>query len=96
MDTSIVFIIIIGVIFGLGALLMPTWVAMLRGVLHTRKVLVWNVSTGWTPTGWAICLAMALSSNGGEWKNTAIAAVWFGSTSLLLFAAFIFSLSRIP
>ena len=93
MDTSMVFIIIIAAIFGLGTLFIPTWVAMSRDVWHVRKVVIWNILIGWTGTGWVICLAMALSSKGGEWKNPVIAAVWFGSTALLSLVIFVVSSS---
>lgn len=43
----------------LAVYLLPTWVAIMRGVPHMGSVLVINLFLGWTLVGWVVALAMA-------------------------------------
>ena len=54
----------------LGLYLLPTWVALNRGVVNKWSVVVINVLLGWTLIGWVVALAMAVRTQREPAKPT--------------------------
>ena len=44
----------------LAVILLPTFIALSRGVRHVASIAVINVFLGWTFVGWVVALAMAV------------------------------------